>query len=367
MLVIALVAMAMIIVLSAFNGLEQLVSELFGTLDSDLALVPKTGEVVPADFSKYLEEDPNIAHFSTVIESEAIISARGYSEICTVLGVDSNYTKVCPIENSIIEGRWSNSSCVLGYGIKSMLMLPFDSTMQEIIVFGAPIRGKKISRHREAAFKKMPQSTSGTFSINADLDSRYVITPFDFASELFSQNGTVSRFEIKLKNGATIDDLNSLNDKLGDDFYFRTQAEKHKFITQTNRAEKWATFVILSFILIVAAFNILASLTMLLIDKKEDLLIFNAMGFKNKDIELTFSLQGLIINIIGGFVGCLFGIILVFAQSKFGFITLEGSVVPSYPVLLKLSDIAGVLAVVIGIGGLGSFLMVRYLVRKIVV
>tara|TARA_B100000427_G_scaffold328970_1_gene343532 strand:- start:908 stop:2011 length:1104 start_codon:yes stop_codon:yes gene_type:complete len=367
MLVIALVSMAMIIVLSAFNGLEQLVSELFGTLDSDLALVPKTGEVVPADFSKHLEEDHNIAHFSAVIESEAIISARGYSEICTVLGVDSNYTKVCPIENSIIEGRWSNSSCVLGYGIKSMLMLPFDSTMQEILVFGAPIRGKKISRHREAAFKKLPQSTSGTFSINADLDTRYVITPLDFASELFSQNETVSRFEIKLKNGATIDDLNPLKDKLGDGFYFRTQAEKHKFITQTNRAEKWATFVILSFILIVAAFNILASLTMLLIDKKEDLLIFNAMGLKNKDIELTFSLQGLLINIIGGVIGCLFGIILVFIQSKYGLITLEGSVVPSYPVLLKLSDIAGVLAVVIGIGGLGSFLMVRYLVRKIVV
>ena len=122
-----------------------------------------------------------------------------------------------------------------------------------------------------------------------------------------------------------------------------------------------------SFILIVAAFNILASLTMMLVEKKQDLSILKAMGMKRNDIEKTFSIQGLAINIFGGIVGTILGVVLVLAQMKWGFVTLEGSVVPSYPVLLKPIDIVWILGVVVGIGGLGSAAMVRYLIRKVVV
>ena len=365
MFVIALVTAAMIIVLSAFNGLEKLVTDLFGTLDAELALVPVSGELVDADVSGILSTNPHIAHYCAVIESEAIISANGTSEICSVLGVDSNYNKVCPIKKSLVGGSWRSDCSILGYGIKTALRLPADTLMQETIVFGAPIRGKKLSRHKESAFKKLPQSACGVFSINADLDTRYVIVPLDFASELFGRFGQVSRFEIKLAEESTIDDLKEL--QIGDEYTLRTVAEKHRFITQTNRAEKWATFVILSFILIVAAFNILASLTMMLIEKKEDLTIFKAMGMKSRDIEMTFSIQGLAINVFGGLVGTMIGVSLVLAQAKWGLITLEGSIVPAYPVLLKMCDIVGILAVVIGIGGLGSAAMVRFLIRKIVV
>jgi len=366
MFVIALVTAAMIIVLSAFNGLEKLVIDLFGTLDSDLAIVPVSGEVVDADISGVLSTSPHVAHYSAIIESEAIISANGTSEICSVLGVDSNYNKVCPIEKSLVGGSWRSDCSILGYGIKTALRLPADTLMQETIIFGAPIRGKKLSRHKESAFKKLPLSACGVFSINADLDTRYVIVPLEFAAELFGRVGQVSRFEIKLAEGSTIEDLKEL--QVGGDAYtLRTVGEKHRFITQTNRAEKWATFVILSFILIVAAFNILASLTMMLIEKKEDLTIFKAMGMKSRDIEMTFSVQGLAINVFGGFVGTMIGISLVLSQATWGIITLEGSVVPAYPVLLKIGDIIGILAVVIGIGGLGSAAMVRFLIRKIVV
>lgn len=365
MFIIALVTAAMIIILSAFNGLEKLVTDLFGTLDSELALVPVSGEVVEAEISSILRTSPYIAHYSAIIESEAIISANGTSEICSVLGVDSNYNKVCSIEKSLVAGSWSSDCSILGYGVKTALRLPSDTLMQETIVFGAPIRGKKLSRHRESAFKKLPQNACGVFSINADLDTRYVIVPLEFASELFGRVGQVSRFEIKLAEGSTIDDLKEL--QIGDEYTLRTVTEKHRFITQTNRAEKWATFVILSFILLVAAFNILASLTMMLIEKKEDLTIFKAMGMKSRDLEMTFSIQGLAINVFGGLVGTMIGVSLVLAQAKWGLITLEGSVVPAYPVLLKMGDLGGILAVVIGIGGLGSAAMVRFLIRKIVV
>ena len=145
----------------------------------------------------------------------------------------------------------------------------------------------------------------------------------------------------------------------------RTRAEKNALVTKTNRAEKWATFAILSFILVVAAFNVMASLTMLLLDKRQDIEVFQAMGLTGRRLERVFSLQGLLINTVGGLLGAGIGMALVLGQARWGWIALEGSVVPHYPVVLQAGDVAGVLAVVVLIGGLGSALMVRVLVRRL--
>ena len=257
MFVIAMVTAAMIVVLSAFNGLERLVQDLFGTLDSELALIPKTGEYLPLDLADKLEENPHIAHYSAVIESEATISANGVTIISSVLGVDSNYYKVTPVERAIKSGSLNDNCCILGYGIKAQLMLPADSLMMSRIVLGAPKSGKKLSRHKENAFLKLPSAACGVFSINYDLDTRYILAPLDVASELFQREHEVSRFELALSPGSTLVDLEEDSDfmeSLGDT-RFRTREEKHRFKTQINRAEKWSTFVILSFILIVACLN----------------------------------------------------------------------------------------------------------------
>lgn len=372
MFVIAMVVAAMIVVLSAFNGLEKLVSDLFGTLDAEIAVVPTTGETIDQGLLNVLHDHEAVAYCSAIIESEAIISANGITEVCTVMGVDHNYDLVSGIDESIVSGQWGRGGdcLVLGYGIKSKLLLPSDSLMEHRVILRAPIRGKQLSRHKERALKVDNAMACGAFSINAELDTRYVISDLDYARDLFSRTSDLSRIELSLKSGYSVDEF--INDEallsaLGDNARLRTRAEKHKFITQTNRAEKWATFMILSFILIVAAFNVLASLTMLLIEKKEDLKVFTAMGMKGRDIEMTFSIQGLAINVIGGFAGMILGVLLVWSQIQFGWIPLEGSVVSSYPMKFKITDLVGTLAVVIGVGGLGSAAMVRYLIRKIVI
>lgn len=373
MFVIAMVVAAMIVVLSAFNGLEKLVSDLFGTLDSEIAVVPISGETIDEGIMNVVKAHKTVAYHSAIIENEAIISANGITEVCTVMGVGYGYENVSSIESSIVSGSWNrDGKClVLGIGIKSKLLLPSDTLMQERVILRAPMRGKKLMMHKERALKVDNAIACGAFSINADLDTRYVISDLEFARSLFDRDRNLSRIEIELKDGFTVEDLladeafNSELEKRGG--RLRTRDEKHKFITQTNRAEKWATFMILSFILIVAAFNVLASLTMLLIEKKEDLKVFRAMGMQGRDIEMTFSLQGLAINVIGGLAGMILGVLLVWSQTQFGWIPLEGSVVPSYPMKFKAMDLVGILSVVIGVGGLGSAAMVRYLIRKIVV
>jgi lipoprotein-releasing system permease protein len=375
MFVIALVTAAMIIVLSAFNGLEKLVSEIFGTLDAELALVPLTGEVVSDSLSSILDAHEGIAYYSKVIENEAIVRSNGKTLACSVLGVDARFSDVSRLDSSIVMGSWGASyrdkDCIcLGYGIKSELQIFIDTVNPVIVSIGAPIRGKKLSINREKAFRTLPTLACGAFSINSELDTRYAITSLSFARELFDRPHHISRYEIVPAEGFTAENLlddTTLILSLGNKVKLRTRAEKNKFITQTNRAEKWATFVILSFILIVAAFNILASLTMLLIDKKSDIEVFKAMGMKNSDLERTFSIQGLAINIVGGVVGLILGVMLVLGQTHYGWVELSGSVVPAYPVKLVMTDVLGVLAVVIGIGGIGSAAMVKYLIRKIVI
>lgn len=376
--VIAAVAAAMVCILSAFNGIEDLVKDLFGTLDADVALVPSSGAVIPEDWGSLLNDVPGVVSWAAVLEDEVVLRADEAVRVSTLLGVDSRYRQVAQIDNAIVEGLYAvddssrDLTCAcLGLGVRSELALRSDAEEPPLFSLSAPIRGRNLARQRERAFRTRGAHACGTFSINADLDTRYVIVPLGAAQELLDRQGAVSRFELKGEPGWSQARLaqsvmDNLTNKLGDEAALRTltRDEKHKFITQTNRAEKWATFAILSFILVVAAFNIMASLTMLLLDKKRDLDVLKAMGMPLPMMEQAFGLQGLAINVAGGLVGILLGSLLVAGQAQFGWLELQGSVVPAYPVRLAWTDVLGTLTVVVVVGGLGSSAMVRHLIRN---
>lgn len=375
--VIAAVATAMVCILSAFNGIEDLVKDLFGTLDADLAVVPQSGAVIPQTWGNHLADIPGVATWAPVLEDEVVVRADEAARVATVLGVDARYRVVSQIDSAIVEGAYavedSSKTCgCLGLGIRSELALKSDRLDPPLFSVSAPIRGRKLSRHRERAFRTEAVHACGTFSINADLDTRYLLLPLRDAQDLLDREGRVSRIEIKALPGWTQTEVaeeveRALTERLGDEatgMTTLTRDDKHKFITQTNRAEKWATFAILSFILIVAAFNIMASLTMLLLDKKKDLETLDALGMPVHMMEQAFGLQGLTINVIGGLVGVGLGSLLVMGQAAFGWLQLQGSVVPAYPVRLDALDVLGTLAVVVFVGGLGSSAMVRHLIRR---
>ena len=377
--VIAAVAGAMVCILSAFNGIEDLVKDLFGTLDADLALVPQSGAVISESWGEFLTDVPGVEQWAPVLEDEVVVRADEAVRVATVIGVDRRYREVSQIDLAVIEGTYAvddtsrKMTCAcLGLGVRSELSLRSDSLNPPLFSVSAPIRGRKLARHRDRAFRTEGIHACGTFSINADLDTRYLILPLNSTQELLDRDGSVSRIEIKTLPGwgqaevaAQVQNaLDSEEKKDASRVTTLTRDEKHKFITQTNRAEKWATFAILSFILIVAAFNIMASLTMLLLDKKRDLEVLDAMGMPVRMMEQSFGLQGLSINVIGGLVGIGLGSLLVTGQAAFGWLQLQGSVVPAYPVRLDLFDVLGTLAVVVFVGGLGSSTMVRLLIRR---
>ena len=208
-------------------------------------------------------------------------------------------------------------------------------------------------------------SVCGTFSINAETDAHTIVAPLDFARDVLQRPEEVSRVELVPGPSWSVEELRaSLDRTLPDGLRTRTRREKNALIHATSRAEKWATFAILSFILVVAAFNILAALTMLLLDKRRDIGTLTAIGMTGREVRQVFSLQGVLINVVGAAAGIGLGVLLVVLQDRFGLVRLEGAMVPAYPVVLRFWDVVGVALVVLGIGGTFSAAMVTYLVRR---
>lgn len=372
MFVVASVTAAMITILSAFNGIEALVSDLFSTFDAEVTIAPATGKVFPVTDSLLVEitSFPEIETVAQTLEDDVIIRYDGQPSVATLKGVDTLYAAVTDIQEVMRYGdfkleREGFPCAITGLGIQSELGIPFHPEDYSLLSVSAPIRGKKLSRYKEKALNTLPILISGVFSVNAEMDVKYILAPLDFARDLFNYEQEVSRLAIGLAEGSKPDRVKEqLQEKLGDDYLVQTRYDKNALVHKTNRSEKWATFLILSFIMLIAAFNIMASLTMLIIEKRKDIFILQSMGFSAQDVRKTFSNQGVLINLIGAGLGLVIGLGLCILQQEVGLLRLEGSIVPYYPIQIRFLDVLGVMATVLVIGTFFSTLMVRYLIKR---
>ena len=379
--VVAAVAAAMIAILSAFNGIEALVEDLFSSLDTELAVVPTEGRVMSADWLDSLSVLPGVAHAGGVLEQDVVIRRQGEPMVCTLLAFDLEHARQTQLHRrlrstDILREDTLGGPCgYVGLGVASQLRLPVSGEGLATMTVAAPRRGRSLGSMRgqnlfdggledRMVTGKLP--VCGTFSINADIDSRTLIAPLSFAREVLQRPDALSRVEIVPETGMGLETVRAMIDaRLPEGLRTRTRREKNALIHATSRAEKWATFAILSFILVVAAFNILAALTMLLLDKRRDMGTLTAIGMTSREIRQVFSWQGVLINIVGAVAGIGIGVALVLLQDQYGFVRLEGAMVPAYPVVLRFWDVAGVALVVLGIGGTFSAAMVAYLVRRL--
>lgn len=372
MFVVAAVAAAMLTVLSAINGIDGLVRQLFTSFDAPITITPLRGKVFSTD-SLNLDQVralPEVLYLTRVLEDDVILGFEDRKTVATLRGVDSSFTRVSPVETMLYAGEFVLEEAgypyaVVGLGIRSELRLPVIRDERPPLQIFAPIRGKNLRQYRERAFNKENILVSGVYSVNADLDVKYVITSYDFAAELFDYGNAVSSLELGLSEDTDPKELQEkLQLMLGDQYVVQTREDKNALIFKTNASEKWATYAILMFILLIAAFNIIASLTMLVIEKKKDIFILRSMGAREEEVRKVFFLEGVLINLIGATSGLVVGFGLCMLQQHFGLVRLQGSIVDFYPIEVRAGDVLIIFSSIMLMGLISSNLLVRYLIRR---
>jgi lipoprotein-releasing system permease protein len=372
MVVVAVVAMAMVVVLSAFNGIEALIDERFSYFDADISISPLSGKVIsPADIDlEALRNLPEVASAGYVIEEFVLAEYERNQRIAVMKGVEPVFLAKAPIDSMIIDGDASLylgtlPAALIGIGVKYDLNLRLFEQQFNPLRLSAIQRGKKLGSNPEQAFNKLNIPVSGVFSINIDFDSDYIIVPIEFAADLLKYNNEYSAIELYLQPGVKGEEVQEkIAAMLGPNFEVRTRLQKNELIYKTNKSEKWATFVIMGFIMLIATFNIIAALTLLINEKRRDIRVLYSLGATTNTIRRIFFTAGALINAIGAAAGLLLGFALVYLQKNIGLIRLEGGLVEYYPVEIQLTDMVAIFALVVICGFLSSVVPVQIFTRK---
>ena len=368
---VAIGSLAMIIVLSAFNGLETLVADLYTSVDPDIRISPAKGKTIALDsidLDKIIRWDEAQA-IAPILEETVFLQFKDQQSIVTLRGISESYLPNLGLDEHLVEGELGITyngypRALLGYGIADNLNLFISEGYEGIKVFAAKRDGAN-SLNPESKFVQERIVPMGIVALNPEFDYSYVYVPFDFAKNLLQYENQASFIDLTLKPGA---DAMLVKDKLiqllGDQFVVKTRIELNDVLFKTDATEKWVTFFILSFILIVATFNLIGSLTMLIIDKKKDISLLRSLGQTAKDVQRVFLYEGLLITSVGAGIGMGVGITLILIQQYIGFFPLQGGLVEFYPVELHLTDILAVSGVVFTIGLLASVIPVKTLLNQ---
>jgi lipoprotein-releasing system permease protein len=332
--------LALIIILSVFNGLEGMVRTIFNTFDPEIKITAAEGKVFIPDSAKLakLGSLDGIEVYSMTLEENALVRYEEKQYIASVKGVDENYPGVTGLDSAIVDGEFRLRSkggrpeAVVGAGVANYLGLNINFVAP--LQIWVPKRTGSVNLDPEDAFIKKFISPSGVFQIEQDFDSKYVLIPLDFARDLLEYDSEVSSIEIKTDISADQRKIKGSVIKIfGSDFVVQDRLQQQEVFYKVMRSERLAIFIILTLILLIASFNIIGSLTMLIIEKERDIEILKSLGADNTLIRRIFIFEGWLISIIGAAAGLLLGFIICWLQMRFGFIKLNGEtlIMKSYP------------------------------------
>lgn len=367
-LAFAVGAAAMIIVLSALNGFENTLTGLFTSFDPALKIETVKGKTFTIDSAKFeqLKKLEGVADIAQVLEDNAVLKYGESQEIAIIKGVSDNYNRVTQIDCTLVEGSFKlgNSSInggVFGYELASKLGLNINNTVGFVTIY-VPKKGEFENLNPEQNLTIERLLPTGSFFVQEEIDSRYVLVSLPFARSLFGYKNELSALEISVKPNFKISKIkDDLSKSLGNKFIIKDQYQQKESIYKIFKSEKIATFAILSFILLIAAFNMAGALTMLIIEKEKDISILKSMGATNQTIKSVFMLSGLVISIVGSLIGILIGGIIGWLQIKYGLLGIENSVVEAYPMALKPMDFIFVFTISMIIGLVTAWIPIRKL------
>jgi lipoprotein-releasing system permease protein len=355
---------ALIIILSTMNGFEELIFSMYNKFNPDIKITPIEGK-----FFEYqstlakVKKIEGVAFVLPSLEDHAVVRNHDYQTICTVKGVDDRYFKINDLEGRISEGEALLSEknvplMVLGSGVGVKVNASTSGPFSQLTVI-TPRRGDYSVSDPEAVNQLLIQP-SGLITLDEAISNKYVFVPMSFAEQLFETNGKASSLEVKLHKNANEEKVyQAIQNLLAKEFKVQNRMEQQATLYKMFKSEKWASFAILTFILLIAAFNALGSLTMLVIEKKEDISTLISMGASKRIIQKIFFSIGFLISFFGAFLGLLIGLGLVALQQSTGFIKMQGAIVDSYPVKIKGEDILLVLFTVLFLGLIVGILPAR--------
>jgi len=366
-------AMAMFLVLSAFNGLDQVIKSLYSSFDPDIKITSRYGKII--DLKKVNPSDlfqiKGVQEVSVAVEEIAYISNDGTDMVCRLKGVDSSFKSVVAIEESLYDGQYAvedtNANFALvGYGVARNLQLFLTEYPDPLQVYTAKRKGPISLMSPEQSFKKALLYPKGIFAINQDFDAQYIVTSISFMRKLMQYSvDEVSSIELKvLPESNTAQLVEELSMVYGDSVDIRSRAQLNAVVYQTNKTEKWITYCILLFVVIVSIMNLIGSVTMMVLDKQKDIYTMKTMGFTFLQVKSIFVKSGVFIAFFGAVLGLFFGVVLVWVQQNIGLVRLNNSIVEFYPVNTSIFDIFVVFITILGIGFLCAYSAVYIVLKK---
>ena len=368
-------AFALIVVLSAFNGLEKVISSMNNRLAPDLQIAPVMGKTIdltafPLGQIKGVE---GVDKAIPTITEDALFRANEKQHIGQVKGVGVDYQDVERMDEVVLgDGGLLLSDGAYGFavpgtGVAWHLGINAYNPYAMVRIY-VPKRGNASQMSLENSFNSDVLTVQSVFSTEQELDEKLVLVPFEWLSKLLEYEDKASNVELFLSPGADLKKVKKeVKTFLGDGFTVKDQQEQQETLYKIMRSEKWAVYVILTFILILATFNVVGSLSMLMIEKRKDTEILKAMGADNRLIQKIFMNEGLLIAVAGGIIGLLLGIVVVLLQQRFGFVKFGNGgnyVVDAYPVMLKIKDVLLIFATILVVGCTSAFLTVRHAMRR---
>jgi lipoprotein-releasing system permease protein len=370
---VAVGTMALIIILSVFNGLEKMVSGIFNTFDPDLKITATEGKSFIADTThlKLLANVDGISCYSLTIEENALLKYGDRQFIGVIKGVDENYTSVSGIDSSMWEGDFILTAdngrpyAIPGLGVAQYLGIRINFIEPLNIVY--PRKSGGLSLTAENSLNERYILNSGIYQVEKEYDSKYVYIPLEFAREVTETPDGVTSIEIKFKDNVRPDDVQKSVAKIfGNGFKVQNRYQQQEIFYKVMKSERLAIFLILTLILIIASFNIIGSLTMLIIEKERDIEILKSLGADNKLIRNIFIFEGWLISIIGAAAGVFLGFLICWLQQTFGLVKLQSNslIMDAYPVVMKLKDFITVPVTVLLIGYWAAWYPVRFLSKK---
>lgn len=376
---VAVATMALVVTLSVFNGFHDLVATFFTSFDPQIEVVPAKGKTAPADdpLLVKIKALPEVEVATECLKDQALAIYKGRQAMVTLMGVDDNFEQMSRIDEILYgDGNFSLHAANLNFGTVGVRLaetLGMNANWDGSLMIYAPRKNGQLDMANPADGFVVDSliSPGSVFMVKqGKYDRDHILAPISFARSLFEQQGMLSSLQIRLKNGSDLDKVKGeMKDIAGDKYKVLDRYEQQEDTFRIMKVEKFIAYIFLTFILIVASFNIIGSISMLIIDKKNDVMTLRNLGATDRQIYSIFLFEGRLIALFGAIAGILIGLLLCWLQQEYGLVALGQSsgtfVVDSYPVSVHPEDVAVVFLTVIAVGFLAVWYPVRYFSKRL--